>query len=79
MFVRLIWALARSRSRKRRPHLPTIASTAIVNTELKPRGSVLVSGELWSAEALGQKLIPRRARVTVVGFRNHLLVVDEQS
>jgi membrane-bound ClpP family serine protease len=67
-----------SRRMKRRPSLPSLNSSAIVDTELTPRGSVLVNGELWTAKATGDRLVPQGARVTVVGFRNHLLVVEEQ-
>jgi membrane-bound ClpP family serine protease len=67
-----------SRRIKRRPSLPSLNSSAIVDTELTPRGSVLVNGELWTAEAAGDRLVPQGARVTVVGFRNHLLLVEEQ-
>ena len=78
-YFRLLAAIAKARSKKRRPSLPTISSAAIVNTDLKPRGSVLAGGELWTAEALHGNLIPRRQAVTIVGFRNHLLLVDETS
>ena len=68
-----------SRRRKRRPSLPKISSVAVVNTDLKPNGSVLVGGELWCAETLRGNSIHRRQTVTIVGFRNHLLLVEEQS
>ena len=67
------------RSRKRRPALPRLSSRAIVNTDLKPNGSVLAGGELWSAETVNGNSIPEHATVTVVGFRNHLLLVEERS
>jgi membrane-bound ClpP family serine protease len=68
-----------ARSRKRRPRLPAVSSTAIVNTDLSPNGSVLAGGELWNAESKHGNSIHRDATVTVVGFRNHLLLVEERS
>ena len=68
-----------ARSRKRRPRLPAVSSTAIVNTDLNPRGSVLASGELWTAETTHGNSIRTDATVTIVGFRNHLLLVEERS
>ena len=77
------WEMVRSffllRSRKRRPSLPRLASCAVVNTDLEPKGSVLAGGELWSAETLNGESVPREAPVTVVGFKNHLLLVEERS
>ena len=67
------------RSRKRHPTLPRLSSYAIVNSDLKPTGSVLAGGELWSAETVNGKSVPEHATVTVVGFRNHLLLVEERS
>ena len=78
-YLRLLIAIAKARSRKRRPHLPAVSSAAIVNTELNPRGSVLVGGELWSAETTHGDSIPRQTTVTIVGFRSHLLLVEERS
>ncbi|HET9479689.1 MAG TPA: hypothetical protein VFO72_10105, partial [Pyrinomonadaceae bacterium] len=58
-YFRLLVAFAKSRSRKRRPRLPAVSSPAIVNTDLNPRGSVLVGGELWTAETTRGDFIPR--------------------
>jgi len=68
-----------ARTRKRRPRLPAVPSSAIVNTDLNPNGSVLAGGELWNAEELNGNSVPREATVTIVGFRNHLLLVEERS
>jgi membrane-bound ClpP family serine protease len=77
------WEMVRSffllRSMKRRPSLPSLASCAVVNTDLKPMGSVLAGGELWNAETVNGASVPRHAAVTVVDFRNHLLLVEERS
>lgn len=78
-FLRLLAELATARSKKRHPSLPAVSSTAVVNTDLKPKGSVLASGELWNAETLHGNSIPRNSAVTIVGFRNHLLLVEERS
>ena len=78
-YLRLLKEFVQLRTKKRCPHLPAVSSPAIVNTDLNPRGSVLVDGELWSAETVCGNSIPRRTTVTVVGFRNHLLLVEEQS
>ena len=79
LYFRLLAALVKVRSRKRHPRLPVVSSSAVVNTDLKPNGSVLAGGELWSAETLNGNSIPRAATVTIVGFRNHLLLVEERS
>jgi membrane-bound ClpP family serine protease len=78
-YLRLLRQFITSRSRKRRAHLPAVFSTAIVNTDLNPRGSVIARGELWNAESKHGTWIPERARVTIVGFRNHFLLVEERS
>ena len=78
-YLRLLPAFVKARSRKRRPSLPRVRSLAIVNTDLDPRGSVLAGGELWRAETLHGKLVRRQETVTVVGFRDHLLLVEERS
>jgi membrane-bound ClpP family serine protease len=59
--------------------LPTVNSTAIVNTELNPRGSVLANGELWTARTLRGNSIARQTEVTIVGFHNHFLLVENRS
>ncbi|HKV32817.1 MAG TPA: NfeD family protein [Pyrinomonadaceae bacterium] len=79
VYLRLLKQFVRARSNKRRPRLPAVASTATVNTDLNPCGSVLAGGELWNAESKHGKSIPTQATVTVVGFRNHLLLVEERS
>jgi membrane-bound ClpP family serine protease len=78
-FLKLVLAITKARRRKRRPSLPKISSVAVVNTDLTPNGSVLVGGELWRAETVSGNSIRRQQTVTIVGFRNHLLLVEEQS
>ena len=79
MYWNLVKDFVKVRSRKRRPSLPLLHFLAIVNTDLNPSGSVLAGGELWAAETLRGNFIQGRATVTVVGFRDHLLVVEERS
>ena len=79
LYLKLLKEFVKGRSRKRRPRLPAVFSTAVVNTDLKPNGSVLAGGELWNAESKHGNAIPERATVTIVGFRNHLLLVEERS
>ena len=79
VYMRLLQQFIYARRNKRQPRLPVLSSTAIVNTELSPRGSVFVRGELWTAEASGSDSIRRDATVQVVGFRNHVLLVDDKS
>lgn len=78
-YLRLLAAFMRTRSRKRHPRLPAVSSVAVVNTDLKPNGSVLAGGELWNAETLNGASVPRDTTVIVVDFRNHLLLVEERS
>ena len=51
-------------------------ATAIVETTLKPEGSVLVRGELWRAAARASATIERGQSVRVVGTSGHLLEVE---
>ena len=78
-FLKLLPVLVKARSRKRRPSLPEVFSPAVVNTDLKPEGSVLANGELWTAQTVQGKLITRQTEVIVVGFHDHLLLVTERS
>ena len=77
--AKLFTEFVRARNRKRRPHLPPLASIAIVNTDLNPRGSVLANGELWNAQTVRGNSITRQNEVTIVGFHNHLLLVENRS
>jgi len=53
-----------------------LSSTATVHTTLCPNGSVFVDGELWLARSSDDNLIPEKTKVTVVGLRDHLLLVS---
>ena len=77
-YLRLLREFVYARRRKRHPRLPELCSRAVVNTDLKPSGSVLAGGELWNAEALRGDSIQSQATVRVVGFRDHVLLVEDQ-
>jgi membrane-bound ClpP family serine protease len=77
VYWKLLQEFASARSNKRRPRLPTVSSTAIVNTDLYPRGSVLADGELWTAQTVYGNPISSQTKVTIVGFQDHLLLVTE--
>ena len=54
-----------------------ISSLATVHTPLTPNGSVLVRGELWLACSVDGNSIAERVEVTVVGLRDHQLLVAQ--
>jgi membrane-bound ClpP family serine protease len=60
-----------------RTNLPLIFASALVDKPLTPKGTILVNGELWSAYSLHGNFITPGKRVTVVGLRNHLLLVKD--
>jgi len=53
-----------------------IGEIATVDTKLDPEGAVIVGGELWRARSNDGGVIPARARVRVVGFSDHLALVE---
>ncbi|HJT68307.1 MAG TPA: NfeD family protein [Pyrinomonadaceae bacterium] len=79
VYWNVLQEFARGRSKKRRPYFPAVSSTAIVNTDLNPRGSVLANGELWTAQTAHGNPITRQTTVTIVGFQDHLLLVTERA
>ena len=79
VYWKLLQEFATARSRKRRPRLPIVSATAIVNTDLNPRGSVLANGELWTAQTVYGHPIASQTKVTIVGFQDHLLLVTESA
>ncbi|HEV2912351.1 MAG TPA: NfeD family protein [Pyrinomonadaceae bacterium] len=57
--------------------LELVGAMAVVETALRPEGSVLVCGELWRARAPQQSVtVERGARVRVMGASGHLLEVE---
>ena len=53
-----------------------IGEVARVDTTLDPEGTVIVVGELWRAKSRSGAVIPPHTRVRVVGFEDHLAVVE---
>jgi membrane-bound ClpP family serine protease len=72
----LIFVILRSRH-KRHPAVDSlINSIAIADTPLTPVGTILIHGELWLATTANGTSIPAKARVTIVGTKDHLLLVS---
>ena len=53
-----------------------IGATGLVETTLDPRGTVLIHGELWRACSNDANAIATGSKVSVVGMRDHLLLVS---
>ncbi|HAF13227.1 MAG TPA: hypothetical protein DHU55_12130 [Blastocatellia bacterium] len=53
-----------------------LGETARVVSLLNPEGTVLVFGELWRAKSNSGHFIQPHARVRIVGFQGHLLLVE---
>jgi membrane-bound ClpP family serine protease len=52
-----------------------LGQIARVDTTLDPEGTVLLSGEMWRAKSSNGATISSRARVRVVGFQDHFVLV----
>jgi membrane-bound ClpP family serine protease len=65
------------RKKRNKRDMPLREQTGVVDSELSPDGSILVSGELWDARSNSGATIPSRARVRVVGFDQHVLLVEQ--
>ncbi len=55
-----------------------IGATGLVDTRLDPHGTVLIHGELWRACSNDGSSIATRSKISVVGIRDHLLLVSLQ-
>jgi len=53
-----------------------IGATGLVETKLDPHGTVLIHGELWRACSNDANAIATGSKVSVVGMRDHLLLVS---
>ena len=53
-----------------------VGQFAQVDTQLNPEGTVIVAGELWRARSKNGHNISAHARVRVVGFEDHLALVE---
>lgn len=62
--------------RNRAGDIKLIGEIARVDTSLDPEGTVIVCGELWRAKSKTGAVISTRARVRVVGFVDHLALVE---
>ncbi len=71
----VVAALSRHKKAARRT-LKLVGEVAQVDSQLDPEGTVLVSGELWRARSRHGDIISPHARVRIVGFKEHLLVVE---
>jgi membrane-bound ClpP family serine protease len=79
LFTGLIAALLAALSRHQKSGsraIKLIGEFATVETGLNPEGTVLVSGELWCARSADGGAILSGLRVRVVGFQDHLAVVE---
>jgi membrane-bound serine protease (ClpP class) len=77
LLIVITWIAALSRHKKASTEkLDLLDAVGVVETTLKPEGSVLVRGELWRARSrLGDRL-ERGQSVRVVGASSHLLEVE---
>ena len=77
LLIAIIWIAALSRHKKAATErLDLLAAVAVVETTLKPEGSVLIRGELWRARSRSGDRLERGETVRVVGARGHLLEVE---
>jgi membrane-bound serine protease (ClpP class) len=53
-----------------------LGEIGLVDSQLEPEGTVLVRGELWRAKSEDGVVIPAQARVRIVGFQDHLVLVE---
>jgi membrane-bound serine protease (ClpP class) len=53
-----------------------VGEIAHVDKRLEPEGTVLVRGELWRAKSRDGSVISSHARVRIVGFQDHLVLVE---
>lgn len=53
-----------------------VGEIAHVDKRLEPEGTVLVRGELWRAKSRDGSVISSPARVRIVGFQDHLVLVE---
>jgi len=77
LLIAVVWVAALSRHKKASTgRLDLVAAVAVVETTLKPEGSVLIRGELWRARSRQGDRVERGQTVRVVGARGHLLEVE---
>jgi len=72
----VFFLLSNHRAKAKNTPLDLIGRTAIVHSELNPKGAVLANGDLWFAKSRNHQTIETGRKVKVVGTNNHLLEVD---
>jgi membrane-bound serine protease (ClpP class) len=75
LIVIVVFALARHK-KAGSGDIKLVGEIAHVDTRLEPEGTVLVRGELWRAKAQDGSVIPSHARVRIVGFQDHFVLVE---
>jgi membrane-bound ClpP family serine protease len=53
-----------------------LGAIGATTTKLDPEGAIIVSGELWPALSNDGQTISDQERVRVIGFREHLALVE---
>jgi membrane-bound ClpP family serine protease len=74
-FVICLFTLFRHRAKAQKKELDLIGKTAIVQTELSPKGAIITNDELWLAQSCNEVKIPIGSKVKIVGVKGHLLEV----
>jgi membrane-bound ClpP family serine protease len=75
MLVALIIAALSRHKKAASKDVRVLGQIARVDATLDPEGTVLLSGELWRAKSSNGATISSRARVRVVGFQDHFVLV----
>jgi membrane-bound serine protease (ClpP class) len=77
LLIAIVWVAALSRHKKAATgRLNLLDEIGLVETTLKPEGSVLIRGELWRARSRPGDCVERGQSVRVVGASGHLLEVE---
>ena len=69
--------VASRRHKRQTPAHALIDTTAIVEHQLTPVGTVLINGELWPAVSNDNSNISSRSLVKVVGLSGHRLLIEK--
>jgi membrane-bound serine protease (ClpP class) len=78
LIVIVVFALSRHK-RAGTGDIKLVGEIAHVDTKLEPEGTVLVRGELWRARSKDGSSISSHARVRIIGFQDHLVLVEPLS
>ena len=74
-FALCLLAFFRHRAKAQKKELDLIGKTAIVQTELSPKGAIITNGELWLAQSCDEVKVKIGSKVKIVGVKGHLLEV----